>query len=478
MTTPDFDLAILGRGPAALGFAVGVGGSNVGRVAIVGPRASPDISSPDLGDFPRSPKLRRPDIAREVDAWRGSLMTSGDVALIGIHGVGGGARHWGATCMTFDVADLERNGMDAALFAEGYRYWAQRMPISGNRMDSLAGIYAALPPSGSTPRAAHATSLEGVFADGRVRVGCARVAVETAGTLACTGCNKCLSGCAFDSIWAPSETDFQNALPAAKTIDAEVIGISREADGFLLTLRAGDAPAGHVRARKLVLACGAPSTFRLTQNLAAATSTATLLYHPSFAFVLLAGPTRKAPMFGMAQAAFHLRDREDKELATGAVFAGRSVSGYEQRVFADNILVDRAAQVAAPYFWFGNGYLGSDVGAAHLEMRDGVRAVVDRSAECERTARYGAVRKLLSAWSWRVRAPMLVFMKGRPGVDVHYAGGVPQALQEGFDPKSGALPAIPGLHIVGGAAFRHLPPRSPTLSFIVQAWAAGRRFAA
>jgi hypothetical protein len=476
------DLLIVGGGPSAFAFIAGLARRTMGRSWLVAPSPATKSTEP-FRSLRKTPKLRQTEVdANRID-WLRSLPQpisgASKFTYIGLHGIGGAAQHWGAGIGLFDPSDLERNGFDSKTFRQGYAEWGNRIPISGNLLDELYQDYSILPITPSVVRSPRVAGLDGCYSNGQLRIGAARNAVHHDGRLACYACNRCLTGCPVKSIWAPSERDFLDLSSSLERIDGRVVSLRpARTPGWLVELRRLD-PNRHaseyVHARKVVLACGPLQTFQLLAPLAGPQARASLKYTPAIAFAFIAPKQRRYAIFGMANATFIWRNQNGAPALFGHLFDGTSLQGFQSRVFSSNIFVDKIASNLAGRLIFGNGFLSSQFGEIGLSAEEhSVRFDFNSSPpRSEVRSEVAEIKKSLRRFAHEVKLPLVAFRLSQPGLDVHYAGGVPR-LFCGKKLPQGRLEGIDDVLVVGGAAFSHLAPQAPTFSFMVQAWMASR----
>jgi hypothetical protein len=479
----NVDLLIVGGGPSAFAFVAGLARGTIGRTWLVVPSPATKQSTEWFRSLRKTPKLRQTEVdANRID-WLRSLPQSvsgaNKFSYIGLHGVGGAAQHWGAGIGLFDPSDLDRNGFDVKTFSEGYAEWGNRIPISGNLLDELYRDYSILPITPSVARSPRIARLDGRYSNGQLRIGAARNAVHHEGRFACYACNRCLTGCPIKSIWVPSLRDFLDLSSCLQRIDGRVVSLRpAHRPGWLVELRRPGPDrltSEYVYARKVVLACGPMQTFQLLAPLAGPQARASLKHTPAIAFAFIAPRQKRYEIFGMANATFIWRNQSGASALFGHLFDGTSLQGFQSRVFSSNIFVDKIASNVAGHFIFGNGFLPSHFGEIGLSAEeDSVQFDFNSSASrSEVRSAVAEIKRALRSFAHEANLPLVAFQLSEPGLDVHYAGGVPK-LFCGKKLPEGRLEGIDDILVVGGAAFSHLAPQSPTFSFMVQAWMAGR----
>lgn len=485
MSYQTCDLAVIGAGPSALGFLAGLQPRTERRILVIAP--GPDTAAPARDHrarkVPRSPKLRQPQVAAAVGHWLRTLplreaSAPSSFAAIGVHGIGGSARYWGGTLSVFPDHVLQANGLNVQELHAAYASLGSLVPVSGNVADRIAPEFRPLAMGAPVARSRRMQHLDGSYCGGRLVVGSARVAIRSSGGEACTGCNKCLSGCATDSIWAPREQDFRALGHEVDFCSALVERIEPQSkDSVTITCSRAGATL-RFRARHVVLACGPIPAFVLLAGLVGDPEVrAPLVHSPTFGFALWGGFERRAPMFGMAQAALFARNAGGAIDSIGSLYDGASLTGYPERVFFDDWPRDAAAQAAARFLLFGAIYVNSSWSRCELRMSsDGL--AISGAAAPGFVDKAAAVRRLVQSFGREAGAPLVSFQEGGRGVDVHYGDGVPESLRSPQTASRGALSGLPQVTIVGGACFQALPPHYPTLTFMAQALSVGRAFSA
>jgi ferredoxin len=471
----NYDLLVVGAGPSALAFLHGLTRQD-GRTILVLAASGKEQGSPvNLLDVPRSPKLRQPRVDASLRAWLSSLpqicVPNERFAPVGIHGFGGSAQYWGGAVGRFDRSALIRNSFDPTSFEEAYQALTRFVPVSSfsaenARVSEPADVY--------LRRSNRIAGLDGIHCDARMEVGPATVAIHTSGARACVGCNRCLSGCESNSIWAPTRKDFMSLGHNVAVETGFVSEIRPESDGFAVRFRTGE-EVRSCKARQVVLAAGAIMNFNLLAPLSQTKSPrAPLLNCPSYAFAFLAKPTETGSMFGMAQSAFRMKGEDGEVLSVGCLYDGLSLSSYAEPVFFGSRQLDSVAQRAARWLIFGAGYLDSDNSEVELRRVEG-KLIVDARSRPSRKPRGMQIKALLRRFGSEAHKPLVVFQSGQLGIDVHYGGGIPDDL--GVEPGgSGSLRRHPGITVVGGSQFSYLPPDYPTFSLMAASFLCGQQY--
>jgi ferredoxin len=470
------EVLIIGAGPAGYAFAHALG--NTRNITIIAATPEGRSGGGDISRPARSPKLRQPAVAANMNAWRTTaparIAQGPAFSYVGLHGWGGAAQHWGASVGIFQADAISRNGFEPAEFEAAYSKCARYVPIAGNEDDALRSHYRAIPGSTSPPRSARVSRLDGRHCGGRFLVGAPRVAVHTNGDSSCTGCNRCLAGCPQASIWHPRRRDFQRLGEHVTTLEGLVVRLKPRARGCDVMLQSPKG-AETIRARTVVLACGPLMTFLLLAKLLEKPTEARLCHTPSFAFAFWAEREPSTAKFGMANATFELQD-ERKTILFGNLYDGSSLVGYPDKVFSDWGPIDAAAGLAARRLIFGVGFAGSDGSSVTVHRR--AETISFESAKPAGEPQTAQIRETLKAFGREQGLRLLTLRRGVPGVDIHYGGGIPQAFYvPSLAPRGLLSGGLDSVRVVGGANFCYLPPQSPTFSFMAGATLAGSAFA-
>lgn len=520
MTSADFDVVIVGSGPAGVSAAFPLLDAGL-RVLLVDGGREAQIPPPDGAYLARrsqdrdqwkwmigadfnalkkvdaiSPKLRVPTHSYVFEGFDAANRTQSDgFVSVGSLARGGLSNAWGC-----GVAKLSAEGLAAFPFAAAdldasYETVTRRMGVSGAGADDMADYFGvddwAQPPvamgslqSGILARYhAHRDALlQRGFRLGRSRV--AALSQDQGERRACDLSGSCLWGCHRRSLYSAVED----------------LAVLTRHPGF--TYRPG-LVVEHVTggARRQVSGTHAAGTFSVSADaviLAAGTLASTRLALQAIGF------TRKVALRACPAAAFMLwyprllGQRRDSEFGLGqlsfALSFERGVTGFGSLFSTTGLPVAEFARYMPLRKRYGIDVLGSllsscAVGNLFLpgHLTEASVSVVDGSLHVEggysaevatlMAQAQGRLRKLF----WKTGAVLMPgsFTVGRPGSDIHYAGSLPMRAAPGPGETSadGEVFGLDGVYVADGASLSALSEKSHTLTIMANADRIGRRLA-
>jgi len=522
----DFDVIIVGSGPAGVSAALPLAEAGVRVALLEGGPADPPPVWPD-GDYQTlrrgdadqwrfflgadlagvrpqplaSPKFRVPALqaalARFAGAWP---IETTDFHAVGALAPGGLSRAWGAGVACFTDADLGADSpIAAADLADAYRRVAARIGIAGRADDDLGDFFGAgLPLQPANPLSENARRLLDRYgrAPGRagahgLSLGRARNAVLSeplGGRGGCRQCGFCLWGCPDRAIYsAADELPGLAARGVTVLTDCRVMEIAAPPAGPRVRVLHAGLPA-ELSARRVLLAAGALGSARLALAALGHHQPVPLLSTPTAGFAvwlperLGAAPDGRA--FPLAQVSYRVDLGDGLGDGFGNLFSTDGLPVHEfVRLSPLSIRAGAAIfPLLLPSLLVGNCFLPGALSRHALSVGADGRMRISGGFAPALGAVLGRVRRAVGG---ALRAYGLFalpggFRVGAPGTDLHYAATLPMRRQPAPHQTDalGALPGLPGVHVVDAAALPALPAKAHTFTAMANAERIARRLAA
>lgn len=518
---PDFDVIVVGSGPAGVSAALPLLEAGL-RVLIVDGGKQPSVLPPQedfltarsteagqwkwmVGeDFHAlkmrdavSPKLRVPSQAYAFDGFNNSNQIEGkEFIAVGSLAKGGLSNAWGCGVARLSVDELAVLPFPASQMAESYAKVSRRIGISGCSVDDMADYFGldefAQPP---IPMDELHTQLFYQYEKRRVKLhalgfnlGRSRVAALSADFSDRQACNlsgNCLWGCSRRSLY--SAVDDLRALRRYANFNElsgfVVDGLNCDSSYWTVTGQTvGDGARRTVTANKIVLAAGTLATTKIVLKALNHRHSVPMLSSPTAAFLLwvprLLGAQRK-PGFGLGQLSFVLSLR-DGITAFGSTFSttGISISEFTRHVpMGRRYSIDFLRGLLSSCV-VGNVFLPGHLTKVEVKLiGDGSMVVSGSYVDDVLPLMDEAKNKLRKAY-WSIGALLLPgsFTVGRPGGDIHYAGTLPMRDKPviGETTSLGEVKGMDGVYVVDGACLPTLPAKSHTLTIMANADRIGR----
>lgn len=522
--TPDFDVIVVGSGPAGVSAAFPLVEAGL-RVLMVDGGKQPGVLPPE-GDFLSarahdaeqwkwmvgkdfhalkmrdavSPKLRVPSQAYAFDDFARDNQIKGEGFIaVGSLAKGGLSNAWGCGVAQLSSNELAELPFSAAEMMASYARVSQRIGISGRNDDDMADYFGQdefvqppIPMDEPHTRLLHRYAKRRIklhahgFKLGRSRV--AALSADISERRACDLSGNCLWGCSLGSLYSAVHD-----LPALRKhanfneLSGFVVdGLNRDSGGWVVKGQTvGDVERRSLTAGKVVLAAGTLATTRIALKALGRRHPAPLLSSPTAAFLLwlprLLGAQR-APGFGLGQLSFTLCLRDGIN-AFGSTF---STTGILISEFARHIPMGRRYGIDLLRGLLSSCVVGNLFLPGHL-----TKAVVSLSEDGSLivSGKYGdsvaplmeEARKKLRRAYWSMGSLLLPgsFTVGRPGGDIHYAGTLPmrESPSPGETSPLGEVEGLDGIYVVDGACLPTLPAKSHTLTVMANADRICRRLA-
>ena len=514
--TPEFDIIIVGSGPAGVSAAFPLVESGLKVLMVDGGRHS-NITLPDkpflnarAEDADQwewmigkgfhalkmqeaiSPKLRVPTQGYVFEGFGdANKIESQEFVAVGSLAAGGLSNAWGCGVSCLSVEELARLPFNASEIDRSYEAVAKRIGISGPQDDDLSEYFRldawVQPP---IPIDNLHTHLYDRYMKHRsdllsrgFRLGKTRNAVlseDHAGRKACDRLGNCLWGCHRRATYSAS--DEIGLLRYFKNFHYEsgfiVDGLVRNGDCWSIE---GQQLISGVRrsisTRRVLMAAGTLATSRLVLKTLAITSPVPLLSSPTAAFLLwmprFLGASRP-PFFGLGQLSFSLAIQENiNGFGTTLSTTGIPVSEFARylplgRRYAIDILGSLMSSCLV-----GNVFLPGDLSNANVVLKSDGSLLISGGYRDDVPFIFEVAAKKLRRAYWKLGAVLLPmsFTVGRPGGDIHYAGTLPMRLNPiiGETNPIGEVLGLDGVHVIDGACLPTLSEKSHTLTIMANA---------
>lgn len=520
--TPDFDIIIIGSGPAGVSAAFPLVEAGL-RVLMVDGGKRPEIQLPEMdflsarakdteqwkwmvgADFHAlkfgaavSPKLRVPTQAYAFDGFSELNKIEGkDFITVGSLATGGLSNVWGCGVARFSAAEMDVFPFPASELEFSYATVSQRIGISGRVGDDLSDYFGldeySQPPIPMDMLHTHMSSRylsqrKKLNAQG-FRLGRSRVAAlseDIANRQSCNLSGNCLWGCKRRSLY--SAADDLPALRKHKNFSERsgfVVDSLTRYDGYWCVDGQGTSDSKSITATKIVLAAGTLATTRIVMKALNYQRPVPLLSCPTAAFLLwlprLFGVPR-LPGFGLGQLSF-TSALHANITAFGSTFSTTGIPLFEfaryvpfRRRYGLELLRELLSSCVV-----GNIFLPGHLTVAEGKLRaDGSLVVSGKYSDEVMPLMVEVSKKVRRAYR-HLGAILLPgsFTVGHPGGDIHYAGTLPmrKAPVVGETSQLGEVVGLEKVYVVDGACLSMLPEKSHTLTIMANADRIGRRLA-
>ena len=522
--TSDFDIIIVGSGPAGVSAAFPLVDAGL-RILMVDGGKQPGVLPPEADflsarandteqwkwmvgeDFHAlkkrdavSPKLRVPSHAYAFEEFDARNQVVGkNFITVGSLATGGLSNAWGCGVARFSASEMADFPFPASELDVSYAKVSQRMGVSGRVDDDMSDYFGldeySQPPIPMDALHMHLSQRylnhrKKLHAHG-FRLGRSRVAVlseDIANRQACNLSGNCLWGCRRRSMYSstddlPSLRKHENFSELSGFV---VDGLNR-CDGYWAVegQTSSDGERRSITASRIILAAGTLATTRIVLKTLNHRRPVPLLSCPTAAFLLWLPRLLGAPRtsgFGLGQLSFALALHENIT-AFGSTFATTGIPLSEfvrhvplKRRYGIDLLRGLLSSCVV-----GNIFLPGNLTAAEARLREDGTLIVSGNYKYEVAPLIDeASRKLRKAF-WSLGAMLLPgsFTVGRPGGDIHYAGTLPMRKSPtvGETSQLGESFGLEGVYVVDGACLPVLPEKSHTLTIMANADRTGREIA-
>ncbi len=521
MIDPEFDVIIIGSGPAGVAAAYPLVKEGI-RVLMVDGGKNSKISPPTEdflslrakdtnqwkwmvgSDFHSlkmhdavSPKLRTPPLAYVFEQFKElNRISSDNFITIGSLATGGLSNAWGCGVARFSKEEFKNFPFQESEMQESFASVAMRIGLSGRSSDDLAGYFGldewAQAPVELDNIHSHLLcrykNLKHTMTPLGFKMGRARVAALTENQvdrLKCNSCGNCLWGCSRRTLYSaadeiPSLRKYDNFFFKSGFLVEE---LSRK-NGFWIVEGESlvDGQRKMISARKILLAAGTLATTKLTLKALKYNHPVPLLSCPTAAFMVwlpkFLGISR-ASSASIGQIAFTLALKSNVS-AFGATFLTNSINISEfvrHAPLTSSNGISLFSNLLSSCI-VGNMFLPGNLTVASVKVQEnGNLNVTGKHSDLVNPLMNEAEKKLRKVF-WKLGAILLPksFTIGSVGNDIHYAGTIPMKLTPSIGESNsiGEVLTLDGLHVVDGACLPVLPAKSHTFMIMANADRIGR----
>lgn len=532
MTTPEFNILIVGSGPAGVSAAFPLVESGM-KVLMVDGGECAKLDAPVLpylenrrlstdqwkwmlgGDNHAlkfsgavSPKLRTPTHAHVFSGFEhANKISSSEFIALGSLAAGGLSNAWGCGVAKLSAEDLTEFPFPPSVIEPSFAAVSTRMGISGATDDDLKEYYGL---DNWADRPIELDTLQGAMLRKYqrhrlaihhlgIRLGRSRVAAlsknrvntdpltQGPDRLACNLSGNCLWGCYRKSLYsALYDLDALKSFPNFTYRGGLIVDQFLNNENYLSVFArpAASNAAGFqtFTAKKLVLAAGTLATTRLAMHALKIKRSISMLSCPTAAFMLWR-PTSLGRAhqnaFGLGQLSYTVTLQDETRLF-GSLF---STTGIPTSEFARFMPLNKPTGLTIlstllSSAMVGNLFLPGKFGVAQLKLNsDNSLCVSGSYASGVPELMQQAKTKLASAF--RKLGAVIIpksFTLGQPGGDIHYSSSLPMRYNPtlGETHPSGELYGMPNVFVVDGASLSSLSEKSHTLTIMANADRIGR----
>jgi ferredoxin len=393
-----------------------------------------------------SPKTKTKKFKSSLTRYLFDYKVNDKSSFIQLVDIGGGSNFWGANLAIFDRYSLERNNINIDEYHQNIKLLLKYIPnskISEKKYTSQRILE-------------YINNLK----DDQIKISYPHIAFDKS---KCTGCCDCISECKTNSLWKLNKSSFEDLN--CNVINEFITSIRYESGKYILY----DSNSSEIlHDKNVILAANVLSNFKLLSDLTGL-SESKLYTTPSYVFGVLTNKVMSNNFFGMSNASFSIEDMGEN-ISYGSLYDGKSITLSNDVKYSHFKLIDKILKLLYSYFILGAGFISSDYMDGYINYKSNCLII-------KLTRKDNCIKKILSIKKILIKNQIikkLIFMKiPDVGADIHYAGGVPIGLN--VNNQSGEIEGYPGLHIVGGSNFQYLPPESPTLSFMTNAFSIGNK---
>lgn len=519
----DFDVVIVGSGPAGVSAAFPLVDAGLRVLMVDGGRASQllpptgqyvDVRRQDFGQTEWmigqnfyalsqsnavTPKLRVPTHAAVFEGFESANRIVADkFVAVGSLAQGGLSNTWGCGVARMTDRELATFPVELSEMHASYATVAKRIGVSGGSDDDLSDFFGLDEWSQApVPIDSLHTSMLLRYARSRgnliprgFRLGRSRSAVLTTPQTdrqACNLCGNCLWGCGRRALYTATD-DLKRLLGRPGFSYRSGFVVERiESHGDTVTISGvGNDGLGTVRARRVFLAAGTLASTRLALQAINYRKPVRMQSCP-IAFFMLWLPghlgRRHEAAFGLGQLSY-TQDLNADTQVYGSLFntTGIPVSEVARQLpLGKRYSVDLLASLLTSCV-VGNLFMPGILSDVHLQLDDDDQLVISggNRPEVELLMRKAEHKLRMSFLKLGAVLVPTSFKVGRPGTDIHYSVSLPMSANPtlGQTDQFGELVGTTGIHVVDGASLSYLPAKAHTLTIMANADRIARHVAA
>jgi ferredoxin len=394
-----------------------------------------------------SPKLRQKEfLSASSNLYNFLNIIKSNFSYIPVGGVGGGVNFWGASISEFCIQDIKSNNLNYINYKKNLeRVYSFIKKVNINNSSFLTS-----------------NRIKVLFKKkDDIEIKSPELAVDDA---LCTKCGNCFDPCKTKAIWSLDDKDFKSLNVEIKF---EIIESLEKKESIYYLYNSKKKLID--RSKYLVLGANVASNFKLLCSFSKIKK-ARIYSTPSYSFLFFAKEKLRGDIFGMGNATFRIfNDR--RLISFGNLYDGRSLNIKNRKIFFSSNFFDFLAKKIANYLIFGAGFFSSKSICTFIILN---KNKISFNSKLDNIIYHSHIKFIKKTFSKNVveRFGPIFFKKGASGIDIHYAGGIPNDLK--CNSESGEVMGLKGLFVLGGSNFKFLPPTSPTLSFMANAYGIGK----
>lgn len=520
--TSDFDVIIIGSGPAGVSAAFPLISAGLrvlmvdgGKVSKIAPPVGNylDIRKNDKNQFnwmignnfhnlqnqnAASPKLRVPTHAGIFDDFAEvNNLVANNFITVGSLARGGLSNAWGCGVACLTSNEISKFPISPSEMLSSYRDVVLRIGVSGGTEDDLSeffGLDEWTDPG--VPIDALQGSLFKEYSKNRIQfnkrgftIGRSRLAVLTKpklDRLPCDLSGTCLWGCARGALYSATHDINQLLNLSGFNYKPSFLVEQVKSKGSTVFIE-GNGSTGKeiITAKKVLLAAGTIASTRLALKAINHRESIKMQSCPTAAFMLwmprFLGRNQEK-VFGLGQLSFSL-DLDTEIQGFGSLFntLGIPVTEFGRYIpLSKRYGVDLLSQLLSSCV-VGNLFLPGKLSDISLQLNEKDHLVIEGGYHTEVAKLMGKAERELRKYFWKLGAILLPtsFKIGGSGSDIHYAASLPMQRNPtlGQTNEYGELEGGPGIYAIDGSSLSFLPAKSHTLTIMANADRIGKHIA-
>jgi choline dehydrogenase-like flavoprotein len=516
MTNPNYDVLIVGSGPAGVSAAFPI--IRAGYKVLMVDGGSHAKEEPPKIDFlnwrenesnqnhrmigrdfhalkmyqANSPKLRVPSLSYVFkDFKEKNKINTSNFMAIGSLAVGGLSNAWGCGVSRFNHNELKLFPFQTEEIRQSYKEVSERIGLSGKNLDDLSDYL------GVDEYADDPIDLDKIhqyffrnyennkynlkkngFIMGRTRL--AVLSKDSGARKACSLSGNCLWGCHKNSLYSSTyELGLLKKFPNFNYKSGFIVSNLNtkeeysEVEGYDLFNR----EIMKISSKKIVLAAGTLASTRIVFNALDNFEERQLLSCPTAGFMICAPKflgNSSVSSFGLGQLSFKL-NFNDNFSAFGSTLAtvGIPVSEFMRHMpfssrYAVNVLKNLLSSCVV-----GNVFLPPEFGPAYVKLNKNRELLVSSTPKIDISKTMTKIETQLRNTYFKIGGILLPgsFTIGHRGGDIHYSGTMSMRKnpQKGETDKNGEVKGLKNIHVVDGASLPFISEKPHTLTIMANA---------